>query len=555
MKIALGIHIGHDRSVCIIKEGKVIAALAQERVDRVKYSRSSEIPFETIDLLFSYCSLNITDVSCIGLSYDSIEGNTVLDLYKDEFFNHYDCEYIPFILVSHHDAHAHAVYYSSGFEESIIFIADGGGDFINGKQEAESIYIGKNGKITCIAKRLQNIPVRHTIEPINHIYPLMPEYVRNLEISLANKYAQITYLLGFGWGEAGKTMGLASYGKSLLDFSKISFNGLGFSLTYKEIIYQIFALQKLSGMNYKQFIKSERANIANTVQTYVEQAIISISKYYINQYHCANLCLSGGLFLNCLANHKIMNECNINNIFILPASGDDGQAIGSAYCAYINQFGYSKPFEINLPYLGLSYTDEEIFQVINQKNIGYERYSDNELVKLIAQHIKNNDIVALHRGRTEIGPRALCHRSIIANPTNANMKNILNNRVKHREEFRPFAPTVITEEQFKYFELKKSSDYMLFATAVREEYREKLSAITHIDNTARVQAISKQQEPFIHSLLIEIKKQIGFPIVLNTSFNVAGQPIVESPLDAINTFLTADIDVLVIGNYVLKKEL
>jgi carbamoyltransferase len=553
MKIALGIHVGHDRGACIIKDGKVIAALSQERLDRIKYSRSSEIPFQSIDRLLEYCSLSMSNVSCIGLSCDSIEGNAVLDLYKDEFFTHYQCEHIPFAFVPHHDAHANAVYYSSGYDGSLIFVSDGGGDFINGKQEAESIYTGKNGKITCISKRLQNIPIRHTIEPINHLYPFMPEYVRNLEISLASKYAQITYLLGFGWGEAGKTMGLASYGKSLIDYDNMKHDGLNFSLTYGDIVREVFALQKLSDIDYKQFIQVERANIANTVQKYIERSIISIVNSYISKYKFNNLCLSGGLFLNCLTNHKIMTECPIENVFVLPASGDDGQAIGSAYYAYVNQFGYNHPFEISLPYLGLSYTDDEILQEINNKNIMYEHHVDNELVKIIAKLIGENNIVALHRGRTEIGPRALCHRSILANPTNPKMKDILNSRIKHREPFRPFAPTVIAEEQFTYFDLRSSSDYMLFATDVKMEYREILSAITHVDNTARVQSISKQQEPFIHLLLQEVKKEIGVPIVLNTSFNVAGQPIVESPLDAINTFLTTDIDILVISNYILKK--
>ena len=160
----------------------------------------------------------------------------------------------------------------------------------------------------------------------------------------------------------------------------------------------------------------------------------------------------------------------------------------------------------------------------------------------------------MHRGRTEIGPRALCHRSILANPTNLNMKDILNNRIKHREPFRPFAPTVTEEDQFEYFDLKCSSKYMLLATTVKEEYRKKLSAITHVDNTARIQAISKDEDPFLHALLLELKRINGFPIVLNTSFNVAGQPIVETPLDAINTFLTTDIDILVIGNFIIDKK-
>lgn len=183
----------------------------------------------------------------------------------------------------------------------------------------------------------------------------------------------------------------------------------------------------------------------------------------------------------------------------------------------------------------------------------YTRYSDEVLASVMADYINQNKIVAFHRGRTEIGPRALCHRSIFANPTNPAMKDILNNRVKHREPFRPFAPSVIEEEQYQYFDLLNDSPYMLLATTVKLEYREKLASITHIDGTARVQSVSKESEPFIHMFLLELKKRTGFPIILNTSFNIAGQPIVESPTDAIDTFLLNDIDLLVIGNYLVKK--
>lgn len=554
MNIVLGIHVGHDRGACLIKDGEVIAALAQERLDRVKHSQSIAIPFDTIDVILKYCGLNVTDISCIGLSHVAIEGSAVLDLYKKEFFNHYKCSYVPFYFVSHHDAHAYAVYFSSGFDESLIFVSDGGGDFIDGKQESETMYIAKDATIMKISRRLQNIAVRHMKDPINHLLPFMPAYVQKLEMSLARKYSQITHLLGFKSGEEGKTMGLASYGKPLIDYADLFYKKLDFSLTYGDMIQEIFALQNLSGKSFKDFINEKAADIASTVQTYTEQSLISIIKSFLTRYPCKNLCLSGGIFLNCLTNHKILEQCDINNIFILPASGDDGQALGSAYYAYVQQYGGSQPFKISLPYIGLSYTDEEILDMINAKGLKFQKYDDHLLAKQIAAYIKENKIIGLHRGRTEIGPRALCHRSIIANPTNPEMKDVLNQRVKHREEFRPFAPTVTAEEQFKYFDLNRSSDYMLLATTVKKEYRTALTSITHIDNTARIQAVSQEQEPFIHMLLEEVKNLTGYPILLNTSFNVAGQPIVESPLDALNTFLATNIDVLVLSNYIINKE-
>lgn len=554
MKLVLGIHVGHDRGACLIRDGEVIAALAQERLDRIKHSQSMSIPFDTIDSLLKYCKLNITDISCIGFSHVAIEGNAVLDMYKKDFFEYYKCPYVPFYFVSHHDAHAYACYFSSGFTESLILVSDGGGDFIDGKQEAETIYIAKDGTVTKISRRLQNIAVRHMKDPINHLLPFMPTYVQNLEMSLARKYSQITHLLGFKSGEEGKTMGLASYGNSLIDYDNLSYQDLNFSLTYGDMIREIFALQNISGKSYENFIEEKKADIAKTVQTYTEKALISIVKAFCHKYLCKNICLSGGIFLNCLTNHKILEQCNIDNIFILPASGDDGQALGSAYYAYIQQYGWKQPFKISLPYLGLSYTDAEILTTIQNKNLKYQKYDDIVLARKIATYIAQNKIIGFHRGRSEIGPRALCHRSILANPSNPEMKDILNRRVKHREDFRPFAPTITAEEQFKYFDLNCSSDYMLLATTVKEEYRSALASITHIDNTARVQAVSQKQDSFLYMLLNEIRNTTGHPVVLNTSFNVAGEPIVESPLDAVNTFLATNIDILVIGNFIIDKE-
>lgn len=553
MNVALGIHVGHDRGACIIKDGKVIAALAQERLDRRKHSQSIEIPFETIDRLLDYCHLDIKDVSCVGLSHVAIEGDAVKNMHYHDFIKYYGHKHIPFYFVSHHDAHAYSTYYSSGFDKSLILVADGGGDFIDGKQESETLYVAKNNNICKIDKRLQNIAVRHMKDPINHLYPFMPTYVQNLEMSLARKYSQISHLLGFKSGEEGKTMGLASYGKSIINYDSLDYTNLSFSLKYSDLIKELYVLQNYSNKTYKDFIKENQADIAKTVQSYTENAVISIIKNYLTIYPSKNLCLSGGLFLNCLTNHKIIEECNIENIFILPASGDDGQALGSAYYAYLQQYGKTT-FSIDLPYLGLSYNDHEILESIKAKNLRYQKYDDQKLLaSKIAYYIKENNILAIVRGRSEFGPRALCHRSIIANPTNPNMKDILNNRVKHREEFRPFAPTVIAESQFKYFDLKCSSDYMLLATTVKEPYRKDLSAITHVDNTARIQAISKTKEPFLHLLLKEVEKEINYPILLNTSFNVAGEPIVESPQDALNTFMSTDIDILVIENYIITK--
>lgn len=553
MNIVLGIHVKHDRSVCVIIDGKVAVNIANERLDRVKYSASPEIPYAAVDTALKFCGIDISLVSCIGMSGAGVESEKVKQFYKDDFFSHYGCREIPFFFLSHHLAHAYSSFCSSTYPESLIFVADGGGDYIGDKQEAETLYYGSSGKIQQLAMRTQDMVVRKMENPVNTIYPFMPDYVRNHQISIARKYAQISHLTGFAYGECGKTMGLASYGKSYFDYSQLDFRDLDFDLKYKYMLEEIHALYVMSGKPHRDFILEERANISATVQEFTERAIISLLKNYQARYSCENLCLAGGLFLNCLLNHKILCECNFKNVFIIPSAGDDGQALGSAYYAYMEMFGTHSAFHINLPYIGLEYTQQEIEAAINSKNLSYQKYADDELAKIAAKYISENKIVGMHRGKTELGPRALCHRSILANPAHPDMKDILNRRVKHREEFRPFAPTVAKEDQFKYFALRASSDYMLLAPVVREEYRKELPAVTHIDNTARVQAVSEESEPFIHQLLLELKKLIGVSVVLNTSFNVAGQPIVESPQDALNTFLKTNIDVLIIGNCVVTK--
>ena len=555
MKVALGIHVGHDRGACIIKDGFVIAAIANERLDRIKHSNSTEIPYQSIDALLKYCNLTIEDISTVGLSAVAIEDNNAYNHYKKDFFLHYGCQYKPFYFIHHHEAHAYSVFYSSGFKNALIFVFDGGGDFVHSHQESETIFYAQGDMLTTIDKRLQDLAIRHMKDKINNNYDFMPKLVRERELSLARKYSQFTHLLGFDFGQEGKTMGLASYGTPLIDCSNLNYQSLNFSLKYRDLLEEIYCIQQFSGKCFDKYVQENRADIASTVQCYIENAVISLIQSYTKKFGIKNICVSGGLFLNCLTNHKILERCDLENVYMLPASGDDGQALGAAYFAYLRQFGYEKPFDINLPYLGLSYTDEQIEDELKHRGIPYQKLEQSKLISKTAHLICENKIIAIHRGKSEIGPRALCHRSIIANPTNPEMKDILNHRVKHREPFRPFAPTVAAENQFDYFDLKTESPYMLLATTVKEEHRASLAAITHIDNTARIQSVTKSQEPFIHQLLMEMKTLTGYSVILNTSFNVAGQPIVESPYDALETFLNNDIDVLVIGSFLIDKSI
>lgn len=549
----IGVHTGHDRGAALLKDGVLIGAISQERLDRYKYSRSYMLPYESMDALIKYFRITWQEISCIAISGDAVEIDHIMNFFKTEFEEKYHIYNMPFFPVSHHLAHAYSAYFLGGGGTRLLLVADGGGDYVGNKTEAESLYLGHGGEITLLEQRLQDPPNRKLLDLGNHFYPFMPISLRGKQISLGRKYEQITYLLKFGFGQAGKTMGLASYGQSFVDYSSLNLHDLNFSLSFEEILKDIYIKERLLGLSHSNFISKYGADIAATVQSFTEHAVTSLIKNLCNKYQIYDICLAGGLFLNCLTNHKILETADLNNIFIAPPAGDDGQAIGAAMAAYKLYFNFSNEVKAHIPYLGLDYTNEEIKNTLRKKNLNYIYMNDHDLATKVANLISEGKIIGIHRGRTEIGPRALCHRSILADATDSRMKDTLNSRVKHREYFRPFAPIVTYEDQFKIFNLKEDSPYMLFATTVKEEYRSSIPAVTHVDGTARVQSIKREEEPFIYDVLEEFCKIKGIPVILNTSFNVNGEPIVETPEDAIQTFLKTNIDILIIGNYLINK--
>ena len=305
IKVALGIHMGHDRGVALIKDGTVIGAIGQERIDRIKFSSSSKIPIEAIDILLKYFDLSIKDVSCIGISYNSVEGLSVEKLYKEDLEGIYECGQIPVFFTPHHLAHAYSAFFSSGFNDAIVFVADGAGDYVNGMQEAESLFVAHNNNVEMACRRLQNPTVGKLVDERNYLLPYMPSFIQDYEISLGKKYSQITHLIGLGRNGEGKTMGLAGYGTPLFDFNPYRKGDfLDFSLKYKDLIKEIFSMRILSGKSHKEFIQKERANIASTLQLMLENIVIDLLDDVLGLYHHRKLVLSGGIFLNCLLNGK-----------------------------------------------------------------------------------------------------------------------------------------------------------------------------------------------------------------------------------------------------------
>lgn len=553
--ISLGIHMGHDRSVSVVVDGNLVGCLATERIDRIKHSKSSVIPFKTIDTLLGYLNIDVHTIKYVGITYVSVEINNLTKYYEDQLKDYYSNWNFKIIPVSHHLAHAASTYYTSQFNDALVFVADGGGDLINGEEESESIYIAKNNILYLAEQRCQSNVIHTLTREQFHLYPFMNDKYKQYQVSIAKKYEQITYMLGFAWNQAGKTMGLASYGKELLNLDIPPITNLNFNLSLDFLVKDIYELYLASGIRYQEYITKNRADIAKTIQNFTEQLIISIFSYAINKYGIKNICVAGGLFLNCLLNHKILDRFNDIKLHICPAAGDDGQSIGAAYIAY-QYFNDTKlaTRKKTIPYLGLSYTNSQIEKALKSHNLNYKYFENTTLqCKIIAKEIYDNKIVGILTGRSEIGPRALCHRSILANATWDGMKDYINNKVKHRENFRPFAPVILKEFELEYFKLRQTSPYMLLAPFVNENYQNKIPSVVHVDKTARVQSVTQNDNAFIYHIIKEFYKLSGTPVLLNTSFNDNGEPIVETPSDAIKTFLSTEIDVLVLENYTIYK--
>jgi carbamoyltransferase len=550
-RTALGIHIGHDRGAAIVAEGRLIAQIAEERLDRLKHSNSPELPMKAITAALEIAGLRRELLGTVGISYTNVVIADIVDQLASEVRDFLARPSISIHGVGHHDCHAWATYCTADVDRALILVADGAGDVVGDRLEAESLYSGEGGRIHLLQCRLQDVGLTRPTRRNAFNLAYMSATDRPKQISLGRKYEQFTYLLGFGHGQAGKTMALAAYAPPLFRTPTPTGRGLQFALTFDDGLVELDQLWKESGEAWHRYVHLNAASIAAAAQSMLEAHV----EHLIRTVDVPNegvLCAAGGVFLSCRLNHHILTHTGIKELHVIPAAGDDGQCVGAAFAAYSNEFGRPECSSGSLPYLGRSYSHDEIADRLAYFRLRADKLPEQELISRLATDLAAGRILGLLRGRSELGPRALCHRSLLADPRRSDMQDRLN-YLKGRELFRPFAPVVTIEEQFKYFDLAQSSPYMLLACTVGQEYRHSLPAITHVDGTARVQAVSAEQEPFLHALLRAFESLTGFPILLNTSFNLRGDPIVEAPHDAIVAFLAAEIDVLVLENFYVVK--
>lgn len=566
--------VTHDPSVCLMKNSEILVAIELERLTRVKHNlkldparytileqgkyvqevlnaRTVEFREDQFNKAIEYC-LNYANIQV-----DNESGIVTSTLYEKPIFSNKS------IFIEHHHAHSASTFYPSTFEEAAILTVDGYG-FLEKDGSARSVMFahGKNNTIDI----LDNIFGYH-----NHTREELTQGAHGSHIVFANSlgafYQNISLLVGMGYQGEGKTMGLASYGKANNDFIKIreyinflptgklEIDNRGIFIHVSNLLEKV--KDKLSIKDYFQY----KADLAFAAQQLLEEMIIHLALYLYKLTRLNNLCLAGGVALNSVANAKILSKTPFTNIFIQPAAGDSGIAIGCAMhgAHAIKDFPreHVKTKKMFSPYLGKIYQQDDIgtneYNKIKPFKVSLNK---NDLLLKIAEYISQKKIIGWFNGRSEIGPRALGNRSILADPRDPDMKNILNARVKFREEFRPFAPAILEEDASRYFENVTFSPYMLLVTSTKQNAKQDIPSVVHVDNTARLQTVNKELSPDFYALIQSFKTITGIPVLLNTSFNIAGQPILETPNEAIDCFLNSSIDGLYLnGEFFLKEKI
>jgi carbamoyltransferase len=582
----------HDSAACIILDGEIVAATQEERFTRKKHD--SSYPKNAIDFVLNYCNLKLSEVDQIVffekpfLKFERLletyvafapkgfvsfskamplwikeklfQKNLLFNKLKEHDENYKSDENIFFS--DHHLSHAASAFFPSPFEEAVILTADGVGEWAT-----TTVAVGKNN----------NLEIKKEI--------LFPH-------SLGLLYSAFTYYTGFkvNSGEY-KLMGLAPYGspiyedkiKKIVDIKDDGtfrldqkyFNyATGLTMT-NDKFNELFG-QKPRDPKTEQ-ITQFHMDIAASIQKITEVIMIKLAKDIRNEYGIKNLCLAGGVALNCVANGKILKEKIFENIWIQPAAGDAGGSLGAALALWHIEQGNKRIVNENDSmkgsYLGCEFDQQQIEKELNSLGANFQTFEYENLIDETAEFLANEKAIGWFQGRMEFGPRALGGRSILGDPRSNKMQKNLNLKVKYRESFRPFAPSVLKEDTNTWFDINVDSPYMLLVADINPNKkiemtieqeklfgidklnikRSEIPAITHVDYSARIQTVTKNTNPRYYDLISKFKKKTGCPLIINTSFNVRGEPIVNTPTDAFNCFMGTELDYLVIGNCILDK--
>ncbi len=593
MKSILGISaFYHDSAACIIKDGKIIAAAQEERFTRKKHD--SSYPKNAINFVLQFANLSLSEVDQI-VFYEKpfLKFERLLETYvafaprgfasfsqampiwiKEKLFQknlllnklkEHDNRYISdknIFFSDHHLSHAASAFFPSPFEEAIILTADGVGEWAT-----TTLSIGEGNKLEII----KEIHFPHSIGLL---------------------YSAFTYYIGFkvNSGEY-KLMGLAPYGnpiyeneiKKLIDIkddgsfrlNQKYFNyATGLTMTNSKF-HNLFGQNPRNSNNEK--LTQFHMDIASSVQKVTEEIMLKLLKAIKKEYDFKNLCLAGGVALNCVANGKILQEKIFDKIWIQPAAGDAGGSIGAALALWYIEQGNRREInqddDMNGSYLGNEFSNNQIEKELMSLGADYEIVDYEDLINKTSDYLSQEKIIGWFQGRMEFGPRALGCRSILGDPRSNKMQKNLNLKIKYRESFRPFAPSILKEDLSKWFDLSVESPYMLLVANINIDKkiemtqkqkklfgidklnikRSEVPAVTHVDYSSRIQTVDKKTNKYFYDLISKFKKKTGCPIIVNTSFNVRGEPIVNTPTNAFNCFMETELDYLIIGNFILDK--
>lgn len=557
--ITLGLNYSqmHDSSACIVRDGELLFAVAEERISRVKHdARFPELSIQAC-LDFAKIKADQVDEVCVGWQTPGATFRQDLKLYATgrwplnylnllnstrqfaslghqgggakRFTQQFGPTKARFRFVDHHLAHALSGYSYSGFDDSTIVVMDG-----RGAWEATSIWRGQNGRVEHVM----------TIDWPN---------------SLGLFYAQFTGFLGFvPNSDEWKVMGLAPYGQPGVDLTAF--------LDLQAVPYQVHVDRLLGGGDslYSEFpaalgeprepeseISELHKNIAFAVQDGCEGAMMNVVHMAIEKCRSKNLCLAGGVALNSKANGKIVASGIVDRIFVQPAASDDGVALGAALAPFLDG-GQRLPLRpMRHAYLGPSFEDAAIEAALHTYKIRHTRL--NDVAATAAEFLSHGKILGWYQGRMEFGPRALGNRSILADPRDPEMNAKVNNAVKFREWWRPFAPSFKKEAAPEYLESAYDSPFMILTAQVRPEKRDIIPSVTHVDGSARPQTVEREINPLYYRVIDEFGQRTGVPVIMNTSFNLRGEAIVHTPTDAIRTFFSSGMDALFLGSFLVEK--
>jgi carbamoyltransferase len=552
----------HDSAAALLRDGEIVAACQEERLSRKKHD--SGFPSRAVKYVLKEAGIGPQDLDAVGF-YDKplLKFERMLSTYAATFprsFNSFRTAMPlwiheklwvpslirkelrpyqgPILFAEHHMSHAASAFLVSPFEEAAILTVDGVGEW------ATATFATGKGSDIRIFKEIR-----------------FPH-------SLGLLYSAFTYYLGFKVNSAEyKVMGLAPYGKPvhfdriMKEMVQLQEDG-SFKLNMKYFSYD-YGLTMTNGafdvffggepLKAETWMAEREFDIAASVQKVCEEVVLRMVRHIHRETGLPNLCMAGGVALNCVANGRVIRETPFKNLFVQPAAGDAGGAVGVAHYLYNTLEKQPRGKAWTHAYLGPAYSDAETRQYLDSRGVAYHELPRQELLSRTARLLSEGNVVGWYQGRMEFGPRALGGRSILADPRDPKMRDTLNMKIKFREGFRPFAPSVLADKASEWFEIGCDSPYMLLVAQVREGKRV-IPSVTHVDGSARLQTVSREESPLYYDLIQEFEKITGVPIVINTSFNVRGEPIVCTPHDAYLCFMRTDMDHLVLGSYFLDKK-